>query len=326
MDANVEYFEKYIVKKIVSTVDYNPETDEYEMNRVHISDDIIKVIENEGSRYGLQREEIHQLISRVAANVKPVPSSRILYNSINVGELKVGSHLRINMIHPVKGGRFVEMIVLEKQRFFVLGTDISGLSYGDELLSVDKTWNMTFYIDFVVSRNAVRIPDNHSVLRLGKLESVELFEPSVVHEILDSKSSYTFDSYCPSKEEHAGKRVERLFYFWMPNRWNPISFCWKEGFEQNENSTFVIKESADSEEAIISLNQNFNIFQVEELNYFMEILFDCCKWKNAFLGTANLKGVKPVRPGKVIRKKSEPYIKEWELVNPPKIKFIYADE
>ena len=327
MDANVEYFEKFIVKQIVNTVDYNPETDEYEMNRIHISNDIIKVIENEGSRYGFQRQQIQQLISRVAANVKPVPSSRILYNSVSVGELKAGNHLRINMIHPVKGRRYLEMIVTNNPRFLVLDTDISGISYGDELLAIDKTWNMSFYIDFVVFRNFVRIPDDHSILRLGKIECVELYEPSVIHEILDSKSSFTFDSYRPTKNEKADKGVEKLFYFWWPNRWNPISFCWKEGLEQNEYSTFIIKDNPNSEKASLSFNPQFNLFQVEEnLDSFMEMLFDCCKWKNTFNRTGNLKSIKLVQSGTVKRTKSELYDKEWELVSPPKIKFVYADE
>ncbi len=326
MDTNVEYFEKFVVKQIVSTVNYNPETDDYEINRIHISNDIIRIIEAEGARYGLQKQQVAQLISRIASNIKVEPSTQMMYNSVNAEKFKQGDHIRINFKHPQKGNHYLEMIATECLKFYVIRTDIGGICYGDELEAIDKTWNITFYIDFILLRQSIRLPHPKAILRIGKVECIEVYHPSIINDILDAKSTYTFDSLKLQKDDAKNETKEKLYYFWMPNRWTPISFCWKEGMEQSDVSTFIIKDKEDSEEASITLNPQFNILQIEEnLDSFMEMIFDCCKWKNSFNGLENLKSIKPVKPGVVKRRKSELYLKEWELITPPKIKFVYNE-
>lgn len=324
MDAEFEYFEKFIIKQIVNTVDYYPDKDEYELNRIHISDEIIKTIEDEGLRYGLQKPQILSIVSNISGNIKTTPSSKLRYDSIDVGKLKKGQHLRINITHPEKGMRYVELLVISKYRFFLLSSDIMGIKYGDELHSLDKTWNNAYSIDFEVYRNKSRIPNDNTLFRLGKVCHVEMFYPPVINEILDSESSFTFEGKEPTKTAIIEKAKTKNYYFWMPNKWKPIMFCWKEGDIQNENATFILTDSDNATDGKVIINKSFVLSrESEHLDSFMEILFDCCKWKNQFLGIENLKCIRSIKAGIVRKVKDELGSKEWELISQPQIKFIY---
>ena len=220
MDANIEYFEKFIVKKIVNTVEYRPETDEYEINRIHLTDETLQTIEKEGSRYGLKPQETMQIVTMVAENVRTMPSVQIKQGSILVNDLKIGQHLRINIVHPEKGKHFVEMLLEDEETFIVLDTSIPGIQFGDKLQSIDKIWNSSFYIDFKAFKYGQPFPNEKDVLRIGKVTSVEFFSPSVVHEIIDSKSSFTYKSLnaknalpneeAPDKSLHEQKPLPQL--------------------------------------------------------------------------------------------------------------------
>lgn len=327
MVANFENFEKFIVKQIVSTVEYHPETDQYDINRIHISDDIIQTIEAEGVRYGLKREQIVQIISRVSENIRTSPAVQLRYDNIEVKKLKTGQHFRVNILHPDKGAHFIEVLVTNTYHFFVLDSDIMGVGYGDELHALDNIWNNGFFIDFAITRRNGEASNRNIKLRIGKIQNVELFGPSVVHEILDSELSFTYDEKTnedKNVKQAKEKNKNREYFVWLPNKWTPITFCWREGDLQDKASAFVIIDNEESEEAKISINQALVLPQKEEMREtLVEILFDCCLWKNTFSGTENLKYIKSVKAGKVKRVKSELGYKEWELISQPQIKFIY---
>lgn len=324
MVANFEYFEKFIVKQIVNTVDYHPETDEYEINRIHISDDIINVIEDEGVRYGLKRDQIGQIISQVAENIRTKPAIKLRYDCIDVTKLKIGQHFRINILHPEKGPHYIELLVINKYHFYVLASDIIGVRYGDEIYALDNTWNNGYYADFRVVFGNNKDFNEESILRLGKLQSVEMFSPSVVHEILDSESAFTYDSLnAIQRKTVVGKRQDIKYYFWIPNKYQPITFCWHEGDVQDMTSPFIITDNEDAPEAKITINKAFHLPTEEKLNSLIEIISDCCICRNAFNGIDSLKYVKSVKSGVVKKVVSDLGYKEWVLISQPQIKFVY---
>lgn len=326
MVNNLEHFEKFIVKHIVNTVKYHPETDEYEINRIHISDDIINVIENEGVRYGVKRSQIGQIISLVAEKIRTTPSVKLNYGSIDVDKLKTGQHFRINILHPDKGAHYIELITLDKFCFYVLDSDIIGICYGDVLHALDSFWNNAYYIDFTVTRNNKKYPNGKTILRLGKLQNIWEYSPSVVHNILDSESTFTYESVNANQKETRGfdEGREQHYFFWIPNKWRPITFSWEEGDIQDNTSAFIITDNEDTTAAKITINNDFQLPTDEEmLNQFVKILFDCCKSTNNFNGVDNLKCIKSVKAGTVKRVVSELGHKEWALINQPQIKFVY---
>ena len=327
MDVNTEYFEKFIVKKIVNTVDYNPKTDEYEINRIHISDDIIKIIEEEGLRYGFMRNQIGQIISQVSGNIRVEPSCKIRYDSIDVTQIPIGQHCKINILHPEKGGHYLELIAINKCHFYVLASDIAGLNYGDEIQALDATWNNGFYTDFTAYRRNTAKRNKKTTLRIGKIQYIEFFSPSVVHEILDSESTFSYDCFKKEtelKDELNNKSDAKEYFIWIPNKWTPITFCWNEGDAQDKASTFIFMDNSDSSETKITISKDFQLPDDEkQRTWLMEILFVCCKWKNAFKGTENLKYIKTVKAGTAKRVESQLDHIEWELLTKPQIKFIY---
>lgn len=326
MVSNIENFEKFIVKQIVNTVDYHPETDEYEINRIHISDDIITVIEDEGSRYGLKRGQIDHLISQVADNIKITPAIKLRYDSIDVTTLKIGQHLRINILHPEKGIHYIELLVTNKYHFYVLSSDIVGVRYGDELHALDITWNNGYYINFTVTHGSKKQPNRKIILRLGKLQSIEEYSPSVVHDILDSESSFTYEGIEANQgtKKVVDKSKNKQYFLWIPNKWKPITFSWREGDVQDEASAFIITDNEDAAEAAIAVNKAFRLpTEKKMVGTLMKILFECCKWKNAFNGVDNLKYIKSVKAGIAKRVVSDLGYKEWELISQPQIEFVY---
>lgn len=338
MDIN-EYFERFIIKRIVNKIDFDPKNEEYLFNDIHPSDEIIRDIEDEGLRYGMQRQQVREVLSRVAANIRTEPSIQIRNNKVEVAEIKVGQHLRINIIHSTKGKLGVDLMALEPSRFMVLGSDISGVQYGDILESMDKVWNYSYSIEFTVFRNGKRIPDSHSRLMLGKIDSVELFIPSVVNEILDSKESYSFDSDHPFdldiSESQCDVSLEggddslgtkRKHYVWQPSKWggDTIIFDWKEEDVQKEDSTFIILDDSSQRKAKILFNPSFKLPKEKTLSDgIIEIILSCCKPRNEFTGLSGLKYIKPMKEGILKRIKDEASTKEWVIEKKPQVKFVY---
>lgn len=326
MDANFEYFEKFIVKQIVNTVDYHPETDEYVINRIQLSADIINIIEDEGVRYGLKRNNVGQIISQVAENIRTTPAIKLRYDSIDVTSLEIGQHLRINILHPEKGLHYIELLVTNAYSFYVLSSDIVGVCYGDELHALDGTWNNGYYADFTIARGRNKQPLGKTILRLGRLQCIEEYGPSIVHEILDSELSFTYESIKDSQREKKAvdKDKDKQYFFWIPNKRKPITFDWSEGDTQDDTSTFVITDNENTTEVKVAINKAFKLpTEKKELSSLMEIIFDCCKCQNAFNGVDKLKYIKLVRTGVAKRVVSELGYKEWKLISQPLIQFIY---
>lgn len=341
MGAN-EYFERFIIKQIVSKIDFDPKSEEYSFNDIHISDEIIKVIEDEGLRYGMQNIQTRELLSRVAGNISTKPSIQIRNNRVDVAEIKMGQHLRININHSTKGKLGVELMALEPSRFMVLGSDISGVQYGDILEPMDKVWNHSYSIEFIVFRNGIRIPDSHSRLMLGKIDSVELFLPSVVNEILDSKESYSFDGGHPFDLDFSESQYDsslegdedlldtiRKYNVWQPSKWgeDTIVFDWKEEDTQQDDSTFIILDDSMQRKAKILFNSSFKLPEEEVLSIgIIEIIQSCCKARNEFTGLSGLKYIKPMKEGILKRVKDDVSSKEWILEIKPQVKFVYEKE
>lgn len=191
MDDNITRFEKFIIKKLVDAVSYDPKTEEYHFNRIQISNDTLKSIDSEGVRYGLKKDVIRTMVSNLASNIKTNPSIDEIHGSIEVGAINPASHLEIVVRNEEKGRRSVELLSLGDNAFYVLSSNIAGIDYGMNLLALDRVWVNDYMIDFKVIKEGRLFPSKNHILRLGKLESVDFFIPSVIHEILDADTDYS---------------------------------------------------------------------------------------------------------------------------------------
>lgn len=325
MEDNLKYFEKYIIKQVVNMVGYSPERDEYDFNHIHLTDDIMQEIEAEGRRYGIQDTELQQVITQTIDHIRVEPSVNVKYGNITLDSLKVGQHLRLKIAHPDKGEHSIDMLFLQPEQFFVLTSDIPGLVYEDVLISIDKVWNTSYDIEFKVMRGGELVPNSATILHLGKLESVEFFTPSIVHEIMDADNTFTFDEV-ETKDILYDSTNTKKYYLWMPTGWSPILFKWQEGDLQDVNSPFIIFDNPEDTEANLMVNPKFSITEISEgVDQLVSIISDCCVCRNEQPPLRKMKGIKTVKLGILKRNDDQLYTKEWVVVVKPQIKYIYDE-
>ena len=214
MEGNILRFQKYIVRKIVNAVYYDSEKDEYEINRITLSDDILNEIMEEGRRYKLTDKDTVYIVNEVAKNIVTSPESKINNGVYNGGKIKVGEHIEIHVSHPTKGPNYIGVIGLSNECYMVLYSTISGLSLYDELLPISRQWNPGYDIDFIVMRDGKRYPDQDTKLQLSVFSHVVIYKPSVIHEIMDEKSfpskpKAQGDAKRESPDAESGKRANK---------------------------------------------------------------------------------------------------------------------
>lgn len=333
MNTDSSKFEKFIIKQLVDTVEYNPEMDKYVINRIHITDELIKIITIEGRRYGLTDEQSASFITQVASNIKVTPSVQQLFCSVYLDSLRVGEHIKITFIHETKGMRFVEMLAYDEDGFYLLKTNLAGLRQGDILRALDKVWHNSYYIDFEVYRATKRIPNVNTILRLGKVQYVEVFKPSLVNEILDSGSTYELSE---NDELPVKKSLVNDIIYYVDSPIRALSkvnqqekiFTWNKKEGNDSNKLFVITEVEGENYATLEVNPNYKDFNVPDEKkqyhkYFLNIRLMWCTRENLLSDLSSLKYIKTVRKGNLKLVNNKEDIKEWLLIEQPVIKFIY---
>ncbi|MBR4564103.1 MAG: hypothetical protein IKO26_06610 [Paludibacteraceae bacterium] len=204
MGANISNFQKYIIRNIVKSVEYDALLDSYTFNRCEISDDLISIIVQEGKRYGMSEQEVRQFIALTASNIKPQPTTDKFVTNFDISKVTFGAHIRIEINHPIKGLQWVECIKL-KQSLFVLSSSISGILFGTRITPQTKFWAIGCFVDFSFQLANESLPIKSLILRLGEIKAIELYSPSIVHEILDSSKAFTID-----EEKEAKKQTKKL--------------------------------------------------------------------------------------------------------------------
>ncbi len=327
MEDKLLQFYKFIIRRIVGTVDYNPEQDEYIFNRISISDDILKEITEEGRRYGLTADECVQVVNRVSSDISPKPYAGISKGQFDSRSIALGQHFEIHFEHPHTGYGKIELVCSENHRFIVLGSSISGLNILDELEAVTLVWNPGFFIDFAVFRKGKRYPDKKTKLAIGKYAYLLIYEPSAVYEIIDSDKDFAKKEKAVKQTVKTADGQKKKAYVWTPNRMRPISFAFDEADCGDRTAPFVITYSADSATAAISLNEDF-VFSGNDAKkeYLLYVLSDCCSSINKMNTDDVLKGIRTLKDGVLQRDLKEKSVQQWILVSKPQIEYILDEE
>lgn len=321
--GNKEQLVKFIIKSIVSDVEYDVNSDKFTINRIDISEELINDIIAEGAKYGLNADETRELITIVSSDIKIAPSIHRSYSNTETTDIKTGNHLKLvfnqNNIGPV----YIEIICIETGRFFVINSNVPGLKFQDELVSINRIWNISYDVDFIIYRNGKNYPDKQSALRLNKLQSIEYFLPSVIHEILDSKKEFTKEEL---EEESIVSNTSNgtiIQYLWEPQSYAPIVFSLSEQeVDQTEEALFLVKrKNSKSRVAKISINPGLLLpLNAHQQQYLLDTLIKCCDINNSEVEKSTspvlLKNIRTVRPGK-LQKEAESEV--WVLVEKPLI-------
>ena len=198
MDANISNFQKFIIQNIVQSVEYDALLDSYTFNRCEISDDLISIIVQEGKRYGMSEQEARQYITLTASNIKTSPYAKKIVSDFDFASIPFGTHIRIDIEHPIQGHQWLEGIKLKKS-LFLLNSSIRGLYYGVRIYPQTEIWSSGFYINFEYQPDRSPVIIQNLVLSIGKLSYIQLFYPSVVHEIIDSQRTFAKDEQNTNK-------------------------------------------------------------------------------------------------------------------------------
>ena len=190
MDANIENFQKYIVRKIVMSVEYDVDNDEYLFNRCQLSDTLINEIIHEGQRYGMSEKDIRQYISTTAQHIKTQPKINTIANDIDIKTISFGQHILIEFRHPEKGNHWISCIKL-RDDFLVLSSSICRLEFGTRICPTTKYWTYGFYADFTFRNRNESSAIKDVLLRIGEITAIKILSPSVTHELLDSPQSFS---------------------------------------------------------------------------------------------------------------------------------------
>lgn len=323
MVVDTEYFEKFIIKKVLDTVRYNPLEDEYIINRIHISDDLLREIEIEGAKYGLSSDDSRVLFSNVVNNIKVSPSSKKTFARVELFSMKPGQHLELYFLDEYTGEQFLELLYLGDCCFSVLSSSFAGFDFNDEIISLKHYLNNSFFIDFILKKKGKRFPTETSILRMGRLMYVKLYFPSYIHTVLDNQKTFM--------KEDMDTELS-IPYVWTPRRIDPIAFSWKET-DVDRNATFIITNIKYEKDAKLKINRKFSFPQdISKRNYLLEIIFSVCMVKGDIKPkgheTDQLKYIKCLKAGTL---KYDSHCKScegeelWVLEEKPVIKFVYYE-
>lgn len=188
--ADRDYFIKYIIKMLVRDIQPHTIDGEFVIGRIDISDEIIRQIVEEGKRYEYSEIESRNLIASVAENITWGPSVEQMMGSVNVHGIEIGTHLRLIFETKQYGYIYISLICIGTGDFFVLESQIPGIIYHDRLKTVNTVWNVNNAIEFVPLRCNKKLLEKNQVLRMNSVSGIEMYKPSIVHEIYDSKLTF----------------------------------------------------------------------------------------------------------------------------------------
>lgn len=188
--ADKDNFIKYIIKTLIKDVKPHTIEGEFVVGKLDVSDEIITQIIKEGARYDYSEKETRSLIANIAQSIVWTPSVEIIHDYLNVHGIEVGAHICLYFDNEQYGQISLSLICINTGRFFVLNSQIPGIIYHDILVSVNTLWHINHVVEFDPYRCQKRILDDRQVLRLDPIIGIELYKPSTVHEIYDSKSTF----------------------------------------------------------------------------------------------------------------------------------------
>lgn len=134
----------------------------------------------------------------------------VTYPTISLNTLKEGFILDLKGKDDRLGDSNLRIMYLGKVdngscRFFVLETSRLALHRADVLEPYDTSlWSTGFPICFKVYRNGKRIPEHtDKVYQTFPIENISLITPSIVQEVIDAQSDFSFDEINTIKSKHS---------------------------------------------------------------------------------------------------------------------------
>lgn len=213
MDNNTkEVFRKFILKQIAGEVVYSKESHSFQLSLRNISNTIREAIFAEGHKWEITDREIGDFINKVVKEVElTYKPNRQLVQYIDVARnLNAGTEMWLEGNEPGRGKARLHLLYLGNSsspgrcRFLVLESTRLALQPEDIVEPADNTlWAVGNPVMLNVYRQGVRYPDAVRVYRTYQIENIIKVLPSMVHEVIDARSEFTFIEDVAKKQEKA---------------------------------------------------------------------------------------------------------------------------
>lgn len=198
---NNEVLIKYIIRQIANEVVYRAKDMAVTISFRAVSGPMHQSILEEGRKWGLTDRAIDDLITDVRNNIDHYShASTQTLTAINVQkDLHAGSIVCLTGRSETLGQGAIRLLFLgaseaqPQPRFMVLESERTALQPEDVLcLCCSNAICVTHRAAFRVVRGGRPVPDDSHLYVTDRLESLSVQRPSLVHEVIDSKRSFTF--------------------------------------------------------------------------------------------------------------------------------------
>lgn len=199
--TNNEVFTKYVLKQIAGTVVYDSANHTFQLSLRNPTDTILKAIYSEGEKWDMSHQAVDDFISKVINEIElsyqPIEQS-VQYIDV-AKDIKPGIQISLSGRDKTRGLAKLDLLYLgasktnNHPRFLVLGSTRLGLMEDDIVEPAENTLLAIGYpLLFAVFRNGKRYPNTESIYRTFQIETIVAVKPSIIHEVIDARSEFTF--------------------------------------------------------------------------------------------------------------------------------------
>lgn len=307
----------YIVKRLVSKVHIDKSTLTLIEDKTELTDSLLHELINECSKYGLNESAARSLITQIAGNVNCNPSVKTERYSLNVDNIVVGEHLKLNFVVESIGCIYLDLICIERNSFLIIDTSVPGTRIMDILISKNKLLNIGYDLQFCVKRNGKRYPDKEKYLQIGKFDSADRFEKSYLHYLFDSDEDYSYASI-----QDKSRREGYQYFDSVIQEEDKLVFKSNEESYIPKVSLYVIEPNkSNKSSAMLLINGDFIRRSMKTRNYeFVDNLNLCVDISGKSLTVEDfewMKNIKYVEPA-FLKKEG----KDWMIISKPLIRII----
>ena len=247
-----ESLRNFILQKIIRKVRLNKKTFSFVEDQTELSDELLSTLISECAKYGFKESDARTFITQTANNITYNPSIKKISQNIAINDIAVGQHFCVHFRNKYHGKISLNLVCLEQNCFFVNKSSIPGIVSLDIVNSMQQDWNLGFDVTLRIERNGKQHPNEMTFVRIGSLESIDLYQPSFINKLFDSEEDYTYEGYLLKSHTTGNKYVNSPTIL---NGRYVFSPCTEDDIPKD--SIFVICPNEDKDTATLLVNTEY---------------------------------------------------------------------
>lgn len=293
MSSNLDNkFKRFLIKKLIKNAEFNPYTQQLDMQSITLTKNDKREAIIEGGNYGYDQKKVSIFVQEILNEGFNLNSKIVQKHSIPPSVIPLEQHLKLR--YQVNGRTNCdELLKIGERQYLLISHDRGSLTPSMILETITSPWELNSFIEFKIIEKT--ISNKERFYKTGEIVSIELIYPSELFEVLDTN------------EDVFRKNIYAVY----PNK--------EDGFsddvfstEINEEMHYIIKKTGMNGEFYLISAPIFNMENV--LKNKKRILSPACKFLNK--PTEKTKSILTEKRG-VIRFEDN----YWRIVKKAQIKF-----